>query len=113
MMGEVKAGALVLIHGNLLHKSERNACETNIPRSRIVRLPLQIQRQGHRCSYKFYVYKDMFVNSGTGTTYETRPELGNFNCSDRNKRHRNDPLRPIAVHLAFKYCGVQLLAVRT
>ena len=27
VMGEVKAGALVLIHGNLLHKSERNASE--------------------------------------------------------------------------------------
>lgn len=27
VMGEVKAGALVLIHGNLLHKSERNTSD--------------------------------------------------------------------------------------
>ena len=26
-MGEVKAGTLVLIHGNLLHKSEKNTSE--------------------------------------------------------------------------------------
>lgn len=32
VLGEVKAGTLVLIHGNLLHKSERNTS----PKSRII-----------------------------------------------------------------------------
>jgi len=32
VLGEVKAGSLVLIHGNILHKSERNLS----PRSRFI-----------------------------------------------------------------------------
>jgi hypothetical protein len=48
VMGEVKAGSLVLIHGNLLHKSERNTSE----KGRII--------------YTFHVIE------GEGTTYDGR-----------------------------------------
>ncbi|GAP91181.1 putative phytanoyl- dioxygenase [Rosellinia necatrix] len=48
VMGEVKAGSLVLIHGNLLHKSERNTSQ----KGRII--------------YTFHVIE------GEGTTYDER-----------------------------------------
>ncbi|KAI1303424.1 phytanoyl-CoA dioxygenase [Xylaria venustula] len=48
VMGEVKAGSLVLIHGNLLHKSERNTSQ----KGRII--------------YTFHVIE------GDGTTYDER-----------------------------------------
>lgn len=46
--GEVKAGSLVLIHGNILHKSEKNLS----PKGRII--------------YTFHVIE------GEGTTYDER-----------------------------------------
>ncbi|KAI1273478.1 phytanoyl-CoA dioxygenase [Xylaria sp. FL0933] len=48
VMGEVKAGSLILIHGNLLHKSERNTSQ----KGRII--------------YTFHVIE------GEGTTYDER-----------------------------------------
>ncbi|KAK5632121.1 hypothetical protein RRF57_007835 [Xylaria bambusicola] len=48
VMGEVKAGSLILIHGNLLHKSERNTSQ----KGRII--------------YTFHVIE------GEGTTYDAR-----------------------------------------
>ena len=48
VMGEVKAGTLVLIHGNLLHKSERNTS----PKGRTI--------------YTFHVIE------GEGTSYDEK-----------------------------------------